>query len=425
MNSQKKTFDTVESVIRLLAYNNDSLFQNALLEQEHKTIMSLASSQYAWTEKQGKLAVFLLKKYVELLKPLNFGIEQLINNPVFEQPFRIISFEKSIELYTAEDGQQYLEVRFPYDEKIIKLIRCLKKKCQELVPMMYDGETKKWTMNYTDMSCYYVSLIAVRYNFKIVNGSMLDEFEEIRKEKKNFKWPICKIEDSQIRLINVPESLQEYWNMYCKDLPYIRQRDQLKQFKIDVIDLDRKIPETLAQSIAFSKNSNLFIDRNKYNKETFLRALMELNDLPAICPVGGDLTAPEDVHEMKEWLTAFGKVNIPMEEIFFGFDFDYPTMFEGEEPKSELQKDREYLYRLSKVHRKISDNTKIVFVRNRISKALQNSKIKLKCAFMIQDFPYWPMSVQKLDLLVESLPKKLYYMSRPPMSRDIEKISKL
>jgi len=425
MNSPKKTFDTVESVIRLLAYNNGTLFQNPLVEQDHKTITSLATSPYAWTEKQGKLAVFLLKKYAELLKSLNFGLEKLIDNPIFEQPFRTINFEKVIELYTTENGQQCLEIKFPYDEKIIKLIRCLKKKCQDLVPMLYDGETKKWTMNYTDISAYYITLIAVRYNFKIVNSSMLEDFEEIRKEKKSFKSPICEIKNGQIKLINAPESLQEHWNSYCKNLSYLKQRDQLKQFKIDIIDIDDKKPCTLAESIAFAKNTSLFIDRNKYDKEIFLKALIELDDIPAVCPVGGDLTAPEDVREMKEWLAAFKKVNILPEEIFFGFDFDYPTVFEGEEPKSELQKDREDLYKLSKINRKISHNTKILFVRNRIPKLLQNSNLRLKCAFMIQDFPYWPMTVQKLDLLVESLPKKLYYMSRAPLSGENEKIIKI
>ena len=72
------------------------------------------------------------------------------------------------------------------------------------------------------------------------------------------------------------------------------------------------------------------------------------------------------------------------------------------------------IYQLSISNRKITTATKIIFVRNKIPRTLLKSGLKPKLAFMIQDYPNWPMSTNTLDKLVESLPKRLYYMSQTP-----------
>jgi hypothetical protein len=52
--------------------------------------------------------------------------------------------------------------------------------------MLYDGETKKWTMNYSDTVAYYAALMAVRYDFKILNTKILKDYDEIKQEKKKY-----------------------------------------------------------------------------------------------------------------------------------------------------------------------------------------------------------------------------------------------
>jgi hypothetical protein len=407
INTPHRRLESMEAALRILAYNTGGSWQNSgVHDKDFKTIQSLADAPYAWTEKQGKLAMMFLKRYKTLLEKFDFDVDELINNPRYDQPFRVISFEKSIDIFSAEDGREVLEMRFPYNEKFIALIRCIKKKTQELVPMLYDGETKKWTMNYTDTVAYYVTLIAVRYDFKILNTKILNDYEEIKREKKKYLPVIADIDNDSIRLINASDSLAEYWQEHCQSLSYLQQRDQLKQLSISSV------------------------------RKTLLQAIMELGDLPAICPFSGDLGIKDEITSVYEWMGEFETAGITKDNISFGFEFNAPIYTD---PNPEVEQfpspdfvygedtpiqERERIYNqwkilhaLSVSNRKISPQTKIIFVRNKIPRTLLRSEIKPKIAFMLQDTPMWAMSTNTLDKLVESLPKRLYYMSQKPSDK--------
>jgi acid stress-induced BolA-like protein IbaG/YrbA len=92
-------------------------------------------------------------------------------------------------------------------------LRTLKnKKADGLVPMIYDGESKKWTIQYTELTCYYVTLIAVRYDFNIVTPSILEDFEEIKREKLVYRPAVIQLKDNEIHIENANENLTEWWN---------------------------------------------------------------------------------------------------------------------------------------------------------------------------------------------------------------------
>ena len=432
-NTSLRKLESIEAALKILAYNTGGVFQNSgVHDKDFKTIQSLADAPYAWTEKQGSLATMFLKRYKTLIDKFGFDTDELINNPRYDQPFRVISFEKSIDTFTAEDGREILEMRFPYNEKIIALIRCLKKKTQELVPMLYDGETKKWTMNYTDTVAYYATLIAVRYDFKILNTKILDDYKEIAQEKKKYLPVVAEIDCNSIRLINASTSLVEYWQEHCQSLSYIQQRDQLKQFNISHVRNTSTPAATLAEKIAYALDINLYVDRKVYDKKTLLEAVIELDDLPALCPFSGDVQSGAEITLFRDWLTAFDSVGISRDTISFGFEFDPPIDIgdpeleqfpsanfvygadSSMEERAKIYADWKEMHELSISNRKITAATKIIFVRNKIPRTLLKSGIRPKVAFMLQDYPTWPLSTNTLDRLVESLPKRLYYMSQKP-----------
>ena len=427
----------MEAALRILAYNTGGSWQNSgVHDKDFKTIQSLADAPYAWTEKQGKLAMMFLKRYKTLLEKFDFDVDELINNPRYDQPFRVISFEKSIDIFAAEDGREVLEMRFPYNEKFIALIRCLKKKTQELVPMLYDGETKKWTMNYNDTVAYYVALIAVRYDFKILNTKILKDHEEIKLEKKKYLPVIADIGKDSIRLINASESLEEHWRECCQSLTYLQQRDKLKQLAINCVRNSSAPATTLAERIAYASKTDLFVDRKVYDKKTLLQAIVKLGDLPAICPFSGELDVKNEITSIHDWLQEFESAGISKDSIAFGFELNQPMSTDpnpevGQYPspdfvygadtpmdeRGKIYNQWKTLHALSVSNKKISPQTKIIFVRNKIPRTLLRSGIRPKVAFMLQDTPMWAISTNTLDKLVESLPKRLYYMSQKPSDK--------
>ena len=162
---------TVNEAIKILAYNEYFWYtdQNHQIKRHvkphHKdldTVKSLAEAQYAWTEKQGKLAVVILKRYLSKFEKYGMDIRKIIDNPVYDAPFRVINFDKIIEKFVDEDDQPKIELKFPYHKKIIQLIRVLKdSRCLPAGYSSYDGENKNWTFLQTDVTTYYLTMFAI------------------------------------------------------------------------------------------------------------------------------------------------------------------------------------------------------------------------------------------------------------------------
>ena len=146
---------TINEALKILAYNdifwvNPSMIGSTAVIKPHpkdlETVKSLAESQYAWTEKQARLALVILKRYLTKFQAHGMDIKKLLDNPVYEDDFRVISFDKVIEKYTDDDNIDRIEMRFPYSKKVIQLIRCLKdKRGMPIQYSKYDGEAKRWT----------------------------------------------------------------------------------------------------------------------------------------------------------------------------------------------------------------------------------------------------------------------------------------
>ena len=217
MLSTQKTPENVTECIEILAYN-DHLWEGfAPHEKDSKTIRSLAESPYAWTEKQAKLGLVIVKRYKTLFEKFKIDISELCENPVWRDPFRQIDYEKVIEKFTDENGEDFVEVRFPYNKKLVTLIRKLKD--HRGLParyLRYDGESKAWTIKYSDVTAYFLPLIGTRYNFKFTDTSMLDDFDEIRKELKTHQKPSVATDGTNITIKNCSASLKEHWDKHIK-----------------------------------------------------------------------------------------------------------------------------------------------------------------------------------------------------------------
>ena len=347
---------TINEALKILAYNdyfwsNGPKTPNATISphpKDFKTCQSLADSQYTWTEKQAKLAVVILKRYLTKFQAYNMDIKSLLDNPKFDAPFRVLNYQKSIEKFTDTDEVEKIEIRFPYDKKVIGLIRILKDmKGLPAGCSHYDGDQKKWIFLHSDVTAYYLTMIAIRYNFKFVDETLLDDFETIRREKKYYRHAIATLEDNKIKLHHASESL---------------------------VGLD------------------------------------ELNCWPIIMPVSGDIQTREDALEWIEWLQCFERHGISAtKNLSFGFDISEPARHML--PEDDFQ-DWFDISQLSKQFKYIDKDTKVIFARNRIPRSLIKSKIKPKASLTALGGGYYTSGTENLKRLLDNLPKKLYTSSK-------------
>jgi len=433
---------TINEALKILAYNDYfwSDPQKAHIKphpKDQETVRSLAEAQYVWTEKQARLALVILKRYLTKFQAHGMDIKSLLDKPVYEDEFRVISFDKSIEKFQDDEGVDMIELRFPYNKKIIQLIRCIKDK-RDLPGMyaMYDGEAKKWTFIHSDVTAYYLTLIAVRYDFKFMDDSLLNDYEEIKQGIMGHRKPTARLVGGEVTLSDAPESLQEYWDQNLKDKTALEQVDSLKNFNIATNGISVTAETTIGHKVAHNNYHKLWIDSTAFGKKEVVMGLMELDCFPIMMPVSGEMDTQEEVKEFWEWMNAFRSQGIDiLTQCSWGFDVKEPVYIKDVD-KSHTQIKRqgqmmisnnhsreffENLYeinQMSKQFKFINEDTKIIFVRNRIPRAVIKSKIKPKASLVTLGGGYYATGTDNLKRLLESLPKKLYYSDHQPSSWD-------
>jgi hypothetical protein len=433
---------TINEALKILAYNDYFWLstpdtQKTLISphpKDKETVTSLAESQYVWTEKQAKLALVILKRYLTKFQAHGMNIKTLLDKPVYEDEFRVISFDKSIEKFIDDDEQEKIEVKFPYNKKIISLIRLLKDK--RGLPggyALYDGEAKKWTFLQSDVTTYYLTLIAVRYDFKFIDVSLLDDYEKVKQEISGYKSPTARLVAGNVVLDNATNSLQEYWEENLKHKSAIEQVDSLKNFSIKTNGISVSAETTVGYKIAHNNYHKLWIDSEGFTKSEVVKGLIELNCFPIMMPVSGEMNTKEEVHEFWEWMNAFKANGIDiLTECSWGFDVKEPVYMKDLESRNLSQRQmminnntsRDFfenlfeLHQMSKQFKFINKKTKVIFVRNRIPRALIRSNIKPKSSLVSLGGGYFASGTDNLKRLLENLPKKLYYSNHQPSNWD-------
>ena len=433
---------TVNEALKILAYNdyfwaNTSTMGNTGAIKPHpkdqQTVRSLAESQYAWTEKQARLALVILKRYLTKFQAYGMDIKKLLDDPVYDNAFRVINFDKIIEKYTDEDNVTKIEMKFPYNKKVIQLIRCMKdKRGLPGTYAMYDGENKKWTFVHSDVTAYYLTLIAVRYDFKFLDDSLLNDYEEIKEQVLGHRQPTARLVAGEVVLDNASESLQSYWNDHCKNKKPLHQVDALKNFGISTKGISVMADTTIGYKIAHNNYHKLWIDSKGFSKNEVVKGLVELDCFPIVMPVSGDIHMEQDVNIFWEWLNAFKSNQIDiLNDCAWGFDVKEPMykkdidkftnerhwLVDNQKPHQFFENLYE-LHQMSKQFKLINDNTKIIFVRNRIPRALIKSKIKPKASLIALGGGHYATGTDNLKRMLENLPKKLYYSDYQPSSWD-------
>ena len=272
----------------------------------------------------------------------------------------------------------------------------------------------------------------MRYDFKFTDDSLLNDYEEIKKEVIGHRRPTARLIAGEVVLDNAPQSLQEYWNENLKNKTALAQLDSLKNFSISTKGINVEAETTIGHKIAHNNYHKLWIDSKGFSKTDVVKGLIELDCFPLMMPVSGDIHMEDDVKDFWEWLNAFKAHGIDiLNDCSWGFDIKEP-MYEkdyakkGNDRVTLLNNNRSQdffenlfeLHQMSKQFKLISDNTKIIFVRNRIPRSLIKSKIKPKTSLVALGGGYYATGTDNLKRMLENLPKKLYYSDHQPSSWD-------
>jgi hypothetical protein len=275
-------------------------------------------------------------------------------------------------------------------------------------------------------------LIAVRYDFKFMDDSLLNDYEEIKQGIMGHRKPTAILVGGEVTLVNAPESLQDYWDQNLKSKTALEQVDSLKNFNIATNGISITAETTIGHKVAHNNYHKLWIDSTVFSKKEVVMGLMELNCFPIMMPVSGEMDTQDEVKEFWEWMNAFKSQGIDiLTQCSWGFDVKEPVYMKDVENDNNQRQmminnntSREFfetlfeLHQMSKQFKFINEDTKIMFVRNRIPRAMIKSKIKPKASLVTLGGGYYATGTDNLKRLLENLPKKLYYSDHQPSSWD-------
>ena len=429
---------TINEAINILAYNDFFYISGPKLKndmvnphpKDRETVMSLANAQYPWTEKQAKLAVILLKRYLTRFQKHGIDIKDLLQNPKYEHPFRVIDWEKSIEKFIDEDNVPQIEIKFPYDKKIINLIRCLKNnKGMPERYMVYNPEDKHWTCKQTEVTTYYLTLIAIRYNFKFVDKTLFDDYLEVKKEKLTYRDPFVLLENNRLKFKNVSEEFTAYWEKEISSKPLLQQVDSLKEFLFTTDHIKAEAETPVAGKIAHNQGRKIWLNSNKYSKEQVVQGITELDLWPIIFPVSGEiLSSIEETNELWNWIQTFRSAGInEWGELSFGCGIKQPIRVSEID---DMEQDKDFLvprisdevyeimfelHQMSKQFKYIDEKTKVLFVKNKLPRSYLKSNVRAKIGlWTFDDHIRMGGHGETITRVLENFPRTLYYSNSSP-----------
>jgi len=207
--------------------------------------------------------------------------------------------------------------------------------------------------------------------------------------------------------------------------------DSLKNFAISPKGISVSAKSKLAGRIAHHYYHKLWINSVACTKNEVVQALIELDAFPLLMPCHSDVHEEQEIREFWDWLKIFESHGIDMmKQCAWGFDLKEPvyrkedrgysartTVIDDKKPREFFENLYE-LHQMSKQFKFIDNTTKIIFVRNRIPRALIKSKVKPRASLIALGGGYYATGTDNLKRLLENLPKKLYYSDHQPSSWD-------
>jgi hypothetical protein len=155
----------------------------------------------ALTDRQAELATKLILKYTRQLAGQGIAVEN-VSPPKYRRALRIIDRTRSVVL---EGGS--INIRFPYDTKIIEQIKLAAKEGQGRT--MFDRDSKAWKVALTEYNVNWVYAFAKANEFEIAPeiASFMDRIIEC--EKTNYKIELHET-DTGFAISNASTSLIAY-----------------------------------------------------------------------------------------------------------------------------------------------------------------------------------------------------------------------
>jgi len=384
---------TIEDLILHIYDPMNGFDRKALPPRDRSILFSMASQlkkPLALTEKQAGLAVKIINENKHLYGAIE-ELNSLLASPLYKYPFR--SIDSSRRIFILKENQ--IAVKFPFDNGLNKLLDKIAGRKQ------YNVEHRCHVYRLTEPNIRAIMSLFQDRDFIIdekIQGWYAD-IEAILLYPTSFV-PSIKIENG-VELLNCNSYITDYFNKNKSDnlvhdlflaksmnlffAPHIHDLIQ----SLDIHEITKK----------YLRNTNNAVTVATYPKNDIAMVLQEINSYPVL------VLADDNEGQFTAWVASFIQYGVKQSEMSVLFRSDKNTAF------------NEYV-KNQQLNNLVDENTKVVFIKNKLPKILYKLDFKPKIIISNSTF-YVHYTSQKM---VDSHPAVMYYTEKQHIGKKIAEL---
>ena len=317
-------------------------------------------SGVGYTEKQGVLAVRILKRYsASLSKALSLDVSPFLDNPTFKYTIRKINNTKRISIIEHASFGKAIKVEFPFSQEKVDLIR---KSKDQLGHAAWDSDKKAWIFSVDERN--------IQFLISFVESDHFELDEEIKNYIVQVKHIVGKIEN-YVPMLTIEDGLPKYLNQ-SRFVPELTSKEVIPALfesrKAGIFTWDEKITQYLDQAELDP------IIRSFLSSESFKHLEIDSTETPVQC-----LTDIVKYTQPTMFIIPGGSESVKTKMIYnfltsIGYTSnDMSVMFRL--PSSDGKDFNEFVKNCG-LNNPISDKTKFVFVSIKLPKPIIKSKLR-------------------------------------------------
>lgn len=260
-----------------------------------------------FTAKQADIAIRLLRKYrSQFISDGHPGIIEILNNPIFKHPFRIVDQQK---LVYVDHATKKFKLKFPYDQDLVTKIRGQNSR-KGMFKSEWDADAKQWVMELNEESLKFIMDCLVDRNFDVTEEiqDFIEKYQEITEDFEKYIPMLVKENDTYLfknmKTTFTSTELMPALVESAKLAVHVFD-DQISQ-EIEV--LTHQNP--LAKVFTKQENQNFQLSKNDYTRTSLIKFAKDMNCLTAIFL---DESATADTLQM--WVEALKNAQVDLNDV--------------------------------------------------------------------------------------------------------------
>ena len=378
------------------AFQNNSV---AVAPQDAVFFESVAaqlSAGSALTEKQGTLAVKLLRKYTHRFDTKMYPTaRQDLENPQWKAPFRVLPVNKTITIEKHNKFGKIIHLEFPFDEKLVTHIKSWNK--AQWNRGQWDPNIRKWEMTLREDNILMIGdqIISEGFNADEEFHSFYNTADSIRNQIEDH-LPMVVNSDIGYRFINHHIKIPQLDTTDVVEALYTARDYGITTWD-DVIESKLTDPTFNKISRCLLKYTDgedyLWLHRSEFDIKDFDQLLTYGGPALVIIPGG------TEYGHIKEWHECAVSMGIPEEQMSVMFRL----------PNSDAEFNRYVKDHL--LNNPVTDATRIVFVSTKIPKPLIKSGVKFNTVINLGFFDSMHYTMSSMIASARNL---VYYSIKEP-----------